>query len=120
MAKPILSFALAGGLLAISLPAIAQAEPWIPVSTAALAGEQHYALAPRPLVLAVKASSGLVPVMLPRILSDSLELASAGTTIEAVWIVRHRGRGPVVELGALGGGQEWAPDLAHVAIDWRF
>jgi hypothetical protein len=29
-------------------------------------------------------------------------------------------RGPVLELGALGGGMESAPFLAHLGMDWRF
>ena len=120
MTKQILSFALAIALMALSLPADALAEPLVAAAAPALASEQHYALAPPPLMLGIKTSSGLVPVVLPRILADALELAAADATIEPVWIIRHRARGPVVELGALGGGQEWAPDLAHVAIDWRF
>ena len=29
-------------------------------------------------------------------------------------------RGAQFELGALGGGHDWAPSLAHVAVDWQF
>ncbi len=29
-------------------------------------------------------------------------------------------RGPLVEIGALGGGMDSAPGLAHVGVDWIF
>jgi hypothetical protein len=29
-------------------------------------------------------------------------------------------RGPLVEIGALGGGMDKAPGLAHVGVDWIF
>ena len=37
------------------------------------------------------------------------------------WSYQTSRRGPVLEMGALGGGaMEDAPFLAHVAVDWRF
>jgi len=36
------------------------------------------------------------------------------------WDYRMSRRGPMFEVGALGGGMESAPYLAHVAMDWRF
>jgi hypothetical protein len=37
------------------------------------------------------------------------------------WSYQHAHRGPVIEMGALGGGaMEDAPFLAHVALAWRF
>jgi len=36
------------------------------------------------------------------------------------WDYRTSRRGPMFEVGALGGGMESAPYLAHVAMDWRF
>jgi hypothetical protein len=36
------------------------------------------------------------------------------------WDYRTSRRGPMFEVGALGGGMENAPYLAHVAMDWRF
>ena len=36
------------------------------------------------------------------------------------WDYRTSRRGPLFELGALGGGMENAPYLAHVAMNWRF
>jgi len=37
-----------------------------------------------------------------------------------VWSAQPRQYGPVIELGALGGGHAWAPDIAHVSLDWQF
>lgn len=36
------------------------------------------------------------------------------------WDYRTSRRGPMFEVGALGGGMENAPYLAHVAMNWRF
>jgi len=36
------------------------------------------------------------------------------------WDYHTSRRGPMFEVGALGGGMENAPYLAHVAMDWRF
>ena len=36
------------------------------------------------------------------------------------WDYRTSRRGPMFEFGALGGGMENAPYLAHVAMNWRF
>ncbi len=36
------------------------------------------------------------------------------------WSVQPVCRGPKLEVGALGGGMESAPYLAHVGVDWHF
>ena len=36
------------------------------------------------------------------------------------WDYRMSRHGPLFEVGALGGGMENAPYLAHVAMNWRF
>ncbi|MEO6717141.1 MAG: hypothetical protein ABIM50_07820 [Novosphingobium sp.] len=36
------------------------------------------------------------------------------------WDYQLSRHGPMFEVGALGGGMENAPYLAHVAMDWRF
>ncbi len=36
------------------------------------------------------------------------------------WDYRTSRRGPMFEVGALGGGMENAPYLAHVAMNWHF
>jgi hypothetical protein len=30
------------------------------------------------------------------------------------------GRGPVIEIGALGSRHRWQPDLMHLSLDWNF
>ena len=58
---------------------------------------------------------------MPRQLTDSLDRAAEPLLIEGpVWSVQRRARGPMLEVGALGGGQAWAPSLAHVAVGWHF
>ena len=49
-----------------------------------------------------------------------LHVATAPVIEGPVFALRPRVGGPLFELGALGGGADWAPGLAHVAMDWRF
>jgi hypothetical protein len=54
-------------------------------------------------------------------------LGSVGTVddfrlpkLRASWTYRLVEGGPVLELGALGGGRKGTPKLAHVRVNWRF
>jgi hypothetical protein len=68
----------------------------------------------------------LMPQMLRPASASFVQVAQFGDgLVEYVegpsWSYQHSHRGPVIEMGALGGGSmEDAPFLAHVALAWRF
>jgi len=61
------------------------------------------------------------PAALPRAITLSLDLIAARRAFEGpIWTLQPRARGPVLELAALGAGQDWAPGLVHASVDWQF
>ncbi len=113
-----------GLVLTLATGAPARADPApapaIPVAAASyqLPSQQAQALSP--------ATTATVPeygALAERKTTAALTMAAANrTTVIPGPDLSYRAgqRGPLVEIGALGGGMDSAPGLAHVGVDWIF
>ncbi|MDE2403548.1 MAG: hypothetical protein KGM17_02390 [Sphingomonadales bacterium] len=107
MALPLLAFALPlASMLAVA-----------PVSTPAI-GPADFTLAPRTDMVAPRRATAAELQALPHPVAPGYDgpWMFEGPALTA----QPRRHGPVFEIAALGGGHEWAADLAHVAVDWQF